>query len=113
MKNGEHSNMNGVFNILSIKASMYIGLSDKATFPNIIPVLRPSVLDQTIKDPYWVARSVSGNGSFLARVRKSSLHKTGYSVELVFQITQHIKDKDLLTSFIEYFSCGIYRKKKA
>lgn len=46
-------NMDGFLKIISIKASMFIGLSGrlKATFPNIIPVLIPLVVDQKIPPP--------------------------------------------------------------
>jgi len=38
---------------VGIKASMNKGLSDelKTAFPNVLPVPRPSVVDQEIKDP--------------------------------------------------------------
>jgi hypothetical protein len=35
-------------------------------------------------------------------------NKCGIGVRLVFQITQHIRDKELLNSFITYFKCGNY-----
>ncbi len=31
---------------------------------------------------------------------------TGFSVSLVFPISQHIRDENLLTTFIEYLGCG-------
>jgi len=39
--------------IVAIKASINKGLSDelKAAFPDTIPVTRPSIVDQGIKDP--------------------------------------------------------------
>jgi hypothetical protein len=44
----------GFKKLLAIKASMNNGLSDqlKVAFPDIIPVPRPLVVDQEIKDPY-------------------------------------------------------------
>lgn len=54
----------------------------------------------------------------MVRVRKSptpvvaaSAHRTGFTVELVFQITQHTRDELLLASFKNYFACGIYRER--
>lgn len=39
--------------------------------------------------------------------------KLGYSVELVFVITQHSRDRELMESLISYFGCGnIYLHKK-
>ena len=31
-----------------------------------------------------------------------------FTVKLIFQITQHTRDEELLKSFIEYFDCGRY-----
>jgi hypothetical protein len=49
----EHLTMEGLLNIVSIKASMNQGLSSqlKEAFP-IISVARPLVLDKKIKDPF-------------------------------------------------------------
>ena len=49
----EHITEDGLKKILAIKASLNNGLSDelKAAFPNIIPVQRPIVKDQSIPDP--------------------------------------------------------------
>ena len=53
MKSKEHLTPTGFQRILALKASMNKGLSDdlKAAFPNTIPVTRPQVRDQVIKDP--------------------------------------------------------------
>jgi len=32
--------------------------------------------------------------------------KTGYSVELGFNLTQHFRDKELMKSIVEYLECG-------
>lgn len=54
---------------------------------------------------------MSGDGCLIVRVRNSRTHKTGLQVELVFQLTQHTKDKELLISFKKYFGCGRYRER--
>ena len=43
--------------IIAIKASMNRGLLGKLklAFPSVVPVVRPLVLDQKIKDPNWLA----------------------------------------------------------
>jgi hypothetical protein len=53
-KNKEHLTPEGLIKILAIKASINRGLPEKlqVTFPNVVPVDRPRVLDQVIKDPY-------------------------------------------------------------
>ena len=49
----EHLTKEGLIKLVGIKASMNLGLPSaiEAAFPNIIPVLRPSVLNCKIKDP--------------------------------------------------------------
>ena len=42
----------------------------------------------------------------MVRVRKSSTSAIGYKVELIFQITQHSRDAELMKSFISFFNCG-------
>jgi hypothetical protein len=42
----------------------------------------------------------------VVKVNKSDTTKTGRSVYLHFDITQHNRDGLLLRSFIEYFNCG-------
>jgi hypothetical protein len=32
--------------------------------------------------------------------------KLGYQVSLEFSITQHIRDKELINKFVEFFNCG-------
>lgn len=41
------------------------------------------------------------------KIKKSSSHRLGFQVELVFQLTQHSRDEQLMISLIEYFgACG-------
>jgi hypothetical protein len=53
-----------------------------------------------------MAGFTAGEGSFMIKESKSPQSKLGVSISLVFQITQHIRDESLLTSFITYFGCG-------
>jgi hypothetical protein len=43
---------------------------------------------------------------------KNSATKTGYLVNLRFQLSQHLRDEKLLKSFIDYFGCGQYYPSK-
>lgn len=56
------------------------------------------------------SRFIDGEGCFYVKIIKSPLYKLGYSVQLLFQITQHDRDLSLLESFIEYFGCGRIEK---
>jgi len=53
MNRGDHLTIEGLQQIINIKASMNKGLSSelKMAFPNTIPVSRFLVVDQRIKDP--------------------------------------------------------------
>ena len=103
------------FKIVAIKASMNRGLSRelKSAFPDVIPVIRPLVLNKKqIQYPNWLAGFVSAEGSFMVNIKKSSTYKLGAGVELVFQITQHNRDEDLMKSLISYFDCGYIKIRK-
>lgn len=51
--NKQHLTISGLHRIVGLKASMNQGLSDllKTAFPNVIPEIRPLVVNQTIADP--------------------------------------------------------------
>ena len=98
---------------MSLKASFNNGLSEELKIvysfslrsTNIIPSLRPQTITPKLETihPYWVAGFVDGDGCFYISLTNNS---TG--VGLVFKITQHIRDTDLLKQFINYFNCGRY-----
>ena len=98
--------------IVSLKASMNRGLlSDKlkSAFTNIMPIQRP---ETPVKfplniSPYWLAGFTSGEGCFFIHIYKSAT-KLGLAVTLVFQVTQHSRDAELMKSFISFLGCGRY-----
>lgn len=53
IQNKNHLTADGLKEIVSIKASMNLGLSEslKTVFPNVIPVSRPLTIGQKIQDP--------------------------------------------------------------
>jgi hypothetical protein len=51
-------------------------------------------------------------GCFMVRIRNSTNNTNLPKVELIFQITQHIRDNILINSFIEYLGCGHIRTRK-
>ena len=57
-----------------------------------------------------MAGFTSGEGCFLIKISKSKT-KLGESVQLEFQLTQHIRDENLMKSFISLFQCGTIRKR--
>ena len=48
----------------------------------------------------------------MVKIIKSSFCRTGYQVQLDFVITQHLRDEELLNSFIPYLNCGKLIKAK-
>ena len=59
---------------MGIKASINKGLSDELNivFPKTIPIQRPLVVYQLIKDPNWFAGFTTGEGFFLVGIFKSN-----------------------------------------
>jgi len=43
-------------------------------------------------------------------MKNSTKYKSGVQVSLLFKITQHARDKELMKSFIDYFNCGYISK---
>jgi hypothetical protein len=87
---------------------MNSGLSEKLieAFPNIVPVPRLLIENQNIKDPNWLSGFTSGEGCFSVELRRSSIYHTGFQVTLVFKLTQHSRDEQLIKSLISYLDCG-------
>ncbi len=114
MLNKEHLTMEGLRKIVAIKASMNRGLSEelKIAFSDVLPVPRLSVVGATaheIKDPNWLVGFTSGEGCFMVRVYESSS-----IYQLIFKLTQHSRDEQLMRSLIQYWDCGnVYKYRKA
>lgn len=113
IQNKEHLTMEGLSKIVAIKASMNNGIPDelKSAFLGITPIQRPNVLNCQIKDPDWLAGFTSAEGCFLVRIINSSSHRLGVQVTMVFQLTQHVRDEQLMRSLIAYFGCGSFRER--
>lgn len=113
MSRKEHLTPEGLLKIVSIKASMNKGLSEKLqdVFPNVVPVLRPILNTPTIADPNWLAGFVSAEGCFSIHVGKSESSKSGYRAWSRFQVTQHSRDEALMETLPRYLNCGRYYPK--
>ena len=110
MNNREHLTLQGLDRILSIKASLNLGLSDELKAAFLEPILRPLVVNQKIPHPDWIAGFTCGDKSFYITIRKYKGYKLGYRIEIGFRITQHSRDAQLMERFIDYFNCGKVRK---
>lgn len=80
MKRKEHLTLEGLHQIVAIKASMNRGLSEmlKVAFPDIVPVERPKIDSPLTRNPNWLAGFASAEGCFLVQVIPSKTHSLGY-----------------------------------
>jgi LAGLIDADG endonuclease len=110
----EHLVEEGLHKIISIRASLNNGLSDKlkTSFPKTVPVNKPLVKDTEIKDVQWLIGFTTGEGCFLIDTYKAKT-KVGIGVTLRFKIAQHSRDADLLKSFVTFLGCGSYVPKSS
>ena len=109
MKEGKHLTKDGIKEIVNIRASINTGLSEvlKREFILAIPAVR-LINTPVVPHEAWLSGFTSGEGSFLIRIGKSK-DKVASRAQLVFTISQHIRDELLLKSIIDYLNCGIYR----
>nr|WLN31625.1 hypothetical protein [Cordyceps militaris] len=109
MKKGKHLTDEGLKEIVNIRASINRGLSEalKQTFTQTIAAVRP-INTPIVPHEAWLSGFTSGEGSFLIRIGKSK-DKVVSRAQLVFTISQHIRDELLLKSIINYLNCGNYR----
>ena len=87
----------------------------KTAFPLCIPLerLQYNIKEHNNLHPQWIAGFASGEGYFGVKLLASSTIKTGIQVTLVFQLTQHSRDEQLLKSLIDYFGCGkLYKNRE-
>jgi hypothetical protein len=105
---GEHLTTEGILKIISIKASLNLGLSDvlSKAFPDIIPKDRPVVEYTGITDPHWITGFADGESCFFVEKSKSKTHTLGFQVRLKFIISQNVKDVILINGLKDYFDCG-------
>ena len=112
MNNKAHLSIEGLNQIVNIKASMNLGLSDflKSEFNDFTPVERQVINTENIPDPNWIAGFVTGEGNFDVRITQQSTNKIGSRVQLRFRISQHERDIKLMENLIKYLGSGkIYK----
>jgi len=85
MAHKEHMTMEGLENIISIKASMNRGLSQILieAIPNIMPVDRPKIETTEIPDPNWIAGFSTGESCFDVNItkQKNKTFNLGYQTK--------------------------------
>lgn len=108
MNNKAHLTVEGLNQIVNLKASMNLGLSPalKSEFSGYKKVERPVInCDNAYINPFWLSGFVSAQGNFEVRIPKTN-SKTGYRVQLRFRITQHLRDRKLMEKLVEYLGGG-------
>ena len=110
IKTSEHLNYEGVKNILSIKGAINKGLSKELfnLFPKINIIGRPLIQVKETPNLNWIAGFVEAEGCIKITILNKPNNR--YQVLLVFQITQHSRDRNLLNILLTYFGCGMLEK---
>lgn len=109
--NKKHLTIEGLYQIINIKASMNLGLSKviRSNFIKINPVNKMIINTKNIPDPKWIAGFTSGEGNFDINIHKSK-NKIGFQVQLRFRIYQNERDIQLMKLLIKYFGAGKIEK---
>ena len=92
------------------------GLSDKlkVAFPDVVPLERPKVETPKTIDPNWLAGFVAAEGCFYVMITASHTRSIGFQVNLIFLITQHVRDEKLMKSIRASLNCGnLYKKRES
>ena len=89
--------------------------STQSQCKNLLQSYNPSILpEQFLKtdvninklDPWFVTGFTDAEGSFGLYIYKKANSKTGFIISLVFQISLHEKDKNILEQIQNYFGVG-------
>ena len=104
----KHLTIEGLREIVSISASLNLGLSDGLVkaFPDITPIKRAKLEAPETIDPHWLTGFVDGEGCFFVGCSSSKAYRVGYQIQLKFILTQHYRDIQLMEKLVNYFGCG-------
>lgn len=108
IKNKEHLTELGMEKLLLIKSALNLLRENDLNNSLIEEILSrlPDIKSITIPDPNWLAGFTSAEGNFLIKISKSDTTKIGFQVQLRFQLTQHIRDLELMKRIPDYLSSG-------
>ena len=110
MSKKEHLSNSGLTKIISLKASLNLGLKGEVAdlFANIEPAVRPEVKALRVEDlnPYWVSGFISAEGCFNVLLYKNAKYKAGYTASLRFILTQKNRDSELISLIRDFFESG-------
>lgn len=102
---GEHLSAKGLQEIVNIRSSINLGLSDslKTIFPNTVPVVRPEIANITIPHPEWMAGFVTGAPKNNLRLAISILGGCSKNIK-----TRRSLEKNLRNLYGQYCSTRLY-----
>lgn len=63
-------------------------------------------IESPVLNPWFITGFCDGESCFYVGIQKNNKSKLGWTVELIFTITLHKKDKDILESINNYFGVG-------
>ena len=108
MEKGEHKSLSGLLKIFSLKANLNKGLPEivKSEFPDLIPAVKPELKIPSELNPNWLSGFITAEGSFFISIYLNDKRKAKYAVSLVFSLSQHIKDTELLKRLLNFLACG-------
>ena len=112
MEKGEHKSLSGLVKIFSLKAILNKGLPSyiKAEYPDISPAVEPEFKLSSYLNPHWLSGFITAEGSFFISIYYNDKRKAGYAVSLVFNLSQDLRDLELLNRLVNYLGCGIVRE---
>lgn len=111
----EHLTLEGVQKIVGLRDIMNKGLALgaelKLAYPSIDYAPRPLVIAPKIMDSNWVTGFVAAEGCFFVSIFRSSAI-LGKTSRLVFKLTQHSRDVELMNRLMKFFGVGkIYKSR--
>ena len=112
MLNKEHNTYEGLQEIVNIRSSLNLGLSNelKKAFPCTVAQIKPEFLLKNISSPSRLAGFATGESNFFFITVQKSKSKSGLTISLRFSISQHSKDVLFLETLVNYFGCGYVAK---
>jgi LAGLIDADG endonuclease len=115
IKNREYLTKEGLQKIVNLKTTLNLGISDSLMedFPETIINKRDVYNNINIPDSNWLAGFSEGESCFYISIYKSERSRLGFAVQLVFKITQHSRDIELLKSISNYLGCGRVEKRRS
>ena len=120
MENKAHLTQEGLQKIVALKGILNTGFISKdlqAAFSDLCSVeLDKSTLTSSSKtlDSEWLAGFTSAEGSFLVRSSNSPGRTLNTKVQLEFNLTQHMRDEQLMKDIAKFFGCGsVYLNREA